>query len=290
MTRLPQWVAQHLAGLRVVLVLTLTVGLIYPLAMTAVARVAVAYQANGSPVDRGGRAVGSTLIGQSFTDRAGNPILRYFQSRPSDAGNGYDPTASGAGNQGTQSMVDVLADPATHTDAKPSLLSQVCTRSKAVGDLEGVDGSRPFCTPDGVGAVLGVYREQGLTGPVTRAVSLNQACPATPFQRTYQGVPVQCAKPGEDYGAALIVPVRGGAPADPVVPGDAVTASGSGLDPHISPAYAYLQAPRVARLRGLTLGRVRALIAANTTGRGLGFLGQPGVNVLSLNLALDRES
>jgi K+-transporting ATPase ATPase C chain len=74
------------------------------------------------------------------------------------------------------------------------------------------------------------------------------------------------------------------------VPVDAVTTSGSGIDPHISPAYARLQAARVAEVRGLPLERVRDLIDSATDGRFLGFLGEPGVNVLELNLALDEES
>jgi potassium-transporting ATPase KdpC subunit len=290
MNRLPRWLAHHIAALRVVVVLTLTVGLLYPLAMTGVAQAVFGHRADGSVVERDGKVAGSELIGQSFVGADGKPIRRYFQSRPSAAGDGYDPGATAASNLGSESVVDVLPDPAEPDSGKLSLLTQVCARSKAVGELEGVSGARPYCTSDGVGAVLGVFREQGLTGRATRVVSLNQACPSAPFVSTYEGVTVECAKPGVDYGKALIVPVRGDAPAHPVVPADAVTASGSGLDPHISPAYAALQAPRVARERGLSLDRVKELIEDNTTGRALGFLGEPGVNVLTLNLALDRES
>ena len=73
------------------------------------------------------------------------------------------------------------------------------------------------------------------------------------------------------------------------MPVDAVTTSGSGLDPHISPAYARLQAPRVAAVRHLPLARVLQLVDSNTDGRSFSFLGEPGVNVLALNLALDKE-
>jgi K+-transporting ATPase ATPase C chain len=76
------------------------------------------------------------------------------------------------------------------------------------------------------------------------------------------------------------------APAD-VLP-DAVTAPASGVDPHISPAYAQLQVPRVARVTGLSQDEVQKLVAENTTGRALGFLGDPAVNVLALNLAVQR--
>ncbi|MFE4652161.1 potassium-transporting ATPase subunit C [Streptomyces sp. NBC_01550] len=279
MTRIPHWLAQHIAALRVVLVLTLLTGLAYPLAMVAAAQVpGLGGMSEVTGAD--GRPAGSSLIGQPFTDAKGNPVKQYFQSRPSNAGTGYDATASGAGNQGPESVVD--------TKDKPSLLTLVCGRSKAVGDLEGVDGSRPYCTEDGVGAVLGVFYDGGTSGRVTRAVSLNQACPAKPFLTSYKGVRVTCAKPGTDYSHAVTVPVRGNAPADPVVPADAVTASGSGLDPHISPAYATLQAPRIARERGASTAGVRRLIEKYTTGRALGVLGEHGVNVVELNIALDR--
>jgi len=108
------------------------------------------------------------------------------------------------------------------------------------------------------------------------------------FLPTYQGVTVECARFGEDYSGGVLTSIRGSAPADPVVPADAVAASASGLDPHISVAYATLQAPRVARERGLPLQTVMTLIGEHTTGRVLGFIGEPGVNVLTLNLALDK--
>ncbi|GAA2394890.1 potassium-transporting ATPase subunit C [Dactylosporangium salmoneum] len=289
--RLPAWIAQHLAALRALVVLTVVLGLAYPLLMVAVARIpGLSGHADGSLVTRDGRHVGSTLIGQSFTDAQGNPLRQYFQSRPSAAGAGYDPDSTSASNLGPEYVVDTLPNPADKQDkGKQGLLTQVCARSKAVGELEGVDGSRPFCTPGGVGAVLAVYHRDGATGPVTRAVSLNEACPARPFVTTWEGVTVECANYGEDYSGGVVTPVRGGAPGNPVVPADAVTASGSGLDPHISVAYAQLQVPRVAAARHLSQAQVRRLVAEHTDGRTLGFMGEPGVNVLELNLALDRS-
>ncbi|GIE83336.1 potassium-transporting ATPase KdpC subunit [Actinoplanes philippinensis] len=273
--RLPAWLAQHLAALRALLVLTVLLGLAYPLLLVGAGRIpGLSGPASGSMTP-----VGSTLIGQSFTDAGGNPVPKYFQSRPSAAGDGYDPTATGASNLGPEDVVD--------TPARQSLLTRVCGRSVAVGKLEGVDGRRPYCTGDGVGAVLAVFHRDGFTGPVTRVVSVNQT--GTPFLARYQGVTVEPAKEGEDYRAlgGVITPIRGDAPDRPVVPADAVTASGSGLDPHISPAYAALQAPRVARERGIDVSRVREMITAYTEGRAVGFLGEPGVDVLDLNLALD---
>ncbi|WP_329082769.1 MULTISPECIES: potassium-transporting ATPase subunit C [unclassified Streptosporangium] len=278
MERLPSWIRRHLAALRALLVLTLVTGAVYPLVVTGVAQTVFNAGANGSLVQKDGRDVGSAIVGQSFTGAGGEPVGRYFQSRPSVAGDGYDMLATAASNLGPEDVVDILG-----AKGRQSLLTQVCARSRAVGELEGVSGARPYCTPDGVGAVLKVFPT---VGAPTRVVSVNQACPATPFVAEYRGVRVECGRPGEDYAAGRTVPVRGTARA--VVPADAVTASGSGLDPDISVAYAELQAARVARERGVPVERVRRLIAANTTGRPLGFMGEPAVNVLELNLALDR--
>lgn len=289
--RLPSWLSQHLAALRALLVLTVLTGVVYPLGVLAVAQLpGLKHHADGSLVKAGDGTVASALIGQSFTDADGKPLVQYFQSRPSAAGNGYDPTATAASNLGPESVVDVPLDPASKDDAgRPSLLTQVCARSRAIGDLEGVDGRRPYCTGDGVGAVLAVFRRDGVTGPVTRVVSLNQACPAIPFLAAYDGVTVECARYGEDYSRGIVTPIRGVAPAHPVVPADAVTASGSGLDPAISPAYAALQVARVARARGIDTAALRALVDRYTTGRALGFLGEPSVNVVRLNIQLDSR-
>lgn len=185
--------AQLGAAARVLAVMTVLLGLAYPLALTGVAQVVVPDRADGSLVERDGAVVGSALIGQSFAGDAA-----YFQSRPSAAGDGYDPLSSSASNL---------------SPANPEFVAEVRQRIAEVAAFDGV------------------------------------------------------------------------APAD-VAP-DAVLASGSGLDPHISPAYAAQQVARVARSRHLAPDRVRDLVEEHSTGRTLGFLGEPRVNVLELNLALD---
>jgi K+-transporting ATPase ATPase C chain len=297
------FVRLHWAALRTLLVLTVITGLAYPLFIWVIAQFpGLRDQAEGSILTANGKSVGSRLIGQSFTDSSGNALPQYFQSRPSAAGAGYDPTSSGGSNLGPESIVDMPADPAqlaagkSASDAgfKPSLLTTVCTRSAAVGKLEGVDGSRPFCTGGGVGAVLSVIGPRDARGNVirpTRVVSLNEPCGSTaaPLLTVYQGVRVECAKYGDDYSIGQIVPIRGAAPAVPAVPADAVTASGSGLDPNISPAYAEIQVARVAKVRHVSPDQIRAVVAQNRSGRELGFFGEPCVNVLQLNLQLDHR-
>lgn len=180
-------------ALRLLLVLTLLTGLVYPLAVTGLAQVLFPHQANGSLIVHGGTILGSRLIGQPFRDP------RYFWSRPSATANAPDNgLASGGSNLGP-------------------------------------------------------------TNPALRAAAVRRIAA------------LRAADPGNT------------AP----VPVDMVTASASGLDPDISPAGAAYQAARVARARGLPLGRVQALIAASTRSRQLGVLGEPRVNVLELNLRLD---
>ncbi|MCV7170683.1 potassium-transporting ATPase subunit C [Mycobacterium manitobense] len=276
---------QHWAALRALLVLTAILGIAYPALIWLAAQLpGLSDKADGSIVEAAGRPVGSSLIGQLYTDADGNPLPRYFQGRPSAAGDGYDPMASGASNLGPEDVVD--------TPDRTSLLTLVCSRSRAVGELEGVDGGRPFCTGGGVGAVLSVIGPRDARGDVvapTRVVSVNEPCDTTarPFLDTYEGVRVECAAPGEDYRLGQIVPIHGAAEA--LVPADAVTASGSGLDPHISPAYAELQVARVAKARGAGADEIRRMVADHTDGRTLGFLGEPRVDVLALNVALDEK-
>ena len=127
------FVRQHWAAFRALLVLTVITGIAYPLFIWLVAQVpACSDNANGSIIEVDGKPVGSRLIGQSFTDKDGNALPQYFQSRPSAAGDGYDPLATSASNLGPESIVDTPGDPSLPKDDngyKASLLTLVCARS-----------------------------------------------------------------------------------------------------------------------------------------------------------------
>jgi K+-transporting ATPase ATPase C chain len=174
------------------LVTVVLFGIVYPLVMTLVSELVFPAQAGGSMVYVGGRTVGSSMIGQMWKKP------QYFHGRPSAAGNGYDPTSTGATNLG------------------PTSKKLVDTTRAAIKAMQKEN-------PDAVGDV----------------------------------------------------------------PMDLVTTSASGLDPDISPEGAYYQAPRVAKARHMTVDAVRAVIAAHIVPRTLGLLGEPHINVMQLNLALD---
>jgi potassium-transporting ATPase KdpC subunit len=172
------------------LVTTVMFGILYPLVVTGLAQVLFPVRANGQLIEKNGKTVGSRIIGQSFTKPG------YFYSRPSNAGTGYDATASSGSNLGPTNQ---------------NLLDRV------KGDVGKLQSENP---------------------------------------RT-------------------------------AVPIDLVTASGSGLDPEISPAAAEFQIPRIARERAMKEEDVRTLVRKHTKDRDMGFLGEPRVNVLELNLDLD---
>jgi potassium-transporting ATPase KdpC subunit len=207
MNRLPSFVRQHIAGLRLLLVFTAVTGIIYPVVMWGVAQGLFHHQANGSLVSFHGRTVGSSSLCQEFTDAKGNPLPQYFQPRPSAAilagakdDYGCDPRYSSASNLGPNN---------------PVLVKLIKQRQQQIAAFDHVKISQ--------------------------------------------------------------------------IPADAVTASGSGLDPDISPQNAAIQVDRVAAARHVSPAAIRALVSQKTQGRILGFLGEPVVNVLQLNIALDQK-
>ncbi|HEV2198049.1 MAG TPA: potassium-transporting ATPase subunit KdpC [Candidatus Acidoferrum sp.] len=181
-----------MAAVRFTLVTTVLFGVVYPLVITGLSQALFPDKANGQLIEKNGKLIGSRIIGQNFTGSG------YFHSRPSTAGTGYDPTASG-------------------------------------------------------GSFLGPTNKT-LLERVRADVQKDQA------ENPSQPVPI-----------------------------DLVTASGSGLDPDISPAAAEFQIPRVARERGMSEADVRSLVEKHTLGRQFGFLGEPCVRVLELNLDLDAS-
>ncbi len=247
---------QILTAVIVMVAITVLTGFAYPLVVMGVGQIAFHRQANDSLVKQNGTVVGSSLLGQNFLDKDGNPLPQYFQPRPSAAGsNGYDASSSSASNLGP---------------SNPSLIGNVPGVS-ITGTNQYATPSDPYCVP--------VQATDNNGKPVTDA----------------QGNPVyQKNKDGTYVCNANTVPERAIAyrqlnnlAADAKVPVDAVTASGSGLDPDISIANADLQAPRVAQARKLPLQQIMALIHSRIHARSLGFLGEKTVNVLDLNLALD---
>ncbi len=190
---------QYWVAIRAMIVLTVVVGIAYPLLITGIGQLTTNAQANGSLITSNGQVVGSSLIGQSFTDKKGNPLPQWFQSRPSSAGDGYDANSSSPSNLGPNN---------------PDLIKAIKQRFSTIEKTDGVTQSQ--------------------------------------------------------------------------IPADAVTGSGSGLDPHISPDYALLQVKAVANARGISETSVKNLVESKIQGRDLGFLGEPTVNVLQLNLALSK--
>jgi potassium-transporting ATPase KdpC subunit len=251
---------RHLiASLIMLVVVTVTLGFGYPLVVTGLSQLFFHRQANGSLIYRNGKLVGSQLLGQEFTDAKGNPLPQYFQPRPSAAGAGYDGSSSGASNLGPSNPLLIGFVAGVNTvglDGKPSATNPFATTAD------------PACVP---------LNSAGT--PVT------SPAPGQKYQKTASGQYV--CDPNTVPERAIAYRAFNGMAPDASVPVDAVTASGSGLDPDISVQNALDQAPRVARARHLAAATVIALVHRYTQGREWGFMGEPTVNVLELNLALD---
>jgi K+-transporting ATPase ATPase C chain len=263
------------ASIAATIVLGIICCAIYPAVVWAIGHVLFANQANGSLVTKDGtpttddtQAVGSSLIGQSFS------APQYFHPRPSAAGAGYDATSSGGTNLGPLSdkLINGVTTPATtQPTTQPESLSFDGIRLRTIHYA--VDNNIAFklyqVAGDGTRTEVPLKNFQDAQGNLND-VALVDAFPHPPSD-TADKKPVIAA----DFAK--------------LIPGDAVTASGSGLDPHISPANAEIQKTRIATARGITEDKVEALIQAHTDQPGLGILGDPGVNVLLLNIALDNK-
>ena len=239
--------------------LAVLTGLAYPIAVWAVGQVTFRHQANGSFFTHDGTVAGSALLGQNFSDANGNPLPQYFQPRPSAAGNGYDASASSATNLGP---------------GDPRLVGFI-PRFNAV-DLSGnASDTNPFATPADPNCVPTDPKGLAIISPAAgQAYAKNS-------DGTYVCYPNTVPERTITYRQFNNIP-------DGVaVPVDAVTASGSGLDPDISVANADLQAPRVAAARKLSLDQVLSAVRANTHARQWLILGEERVDVVALNMALD---
>jgi K+-transporting ATPase ATPase C chain len=256
---------QLLTAVGMVIVMTIVCGFAYGLALTGIGQVAFKNQANGSFVQKNGKVVGSSLIGQAFTDSKGNPIPKYFQSRPSDA-----VTSSSTDN--------ITVSEASNLGPSNPLLIGFVPGVNTVGLNGNKSATNPFATPTDPFCVP--------VDTTSAAAPVTSPTPVQKYAKNPDGTYV--CDPNTVPERAIAYRTEFGLSPNAEVPVDAVTASGSGLDPDISIANADIQAPTVAKARNLPLTQVQQLIAANTTGRSLGVLGDPGVNVLNLNLALDR--
>jgi K+-transporting ATPase ATPase C chain len=245
---------QLLTGLLVTICLIVLLGGVFPLVVWGVGQVAFNHQADGSFVKVNGKVVGSALIGQNFTDKNGNPLPQYFQPRPSDAGKGYDPTSSSGSNLGP---------------SNPNLVGNDIRDPKANPYATPAD---PYCVPVQATDSKGNAETDAKGNPV--------------YEKNSDGSYV--CNPNTVPERVLAYRQLNGLAAGAPVPVDAVTASGSGLDPDISEANALDQAARVAQARHLNVSMVVALVHQHLDSRAWGILGENSVNVLDLNLALDR--
>jgi K+-transporting ATPase ATPase C chain len=257
----------------------------YPLVVWGIGQAIFPVKANGSLVTKDGKmtadpsqAVGSALLGQTFS------LPGYFHPRPSAAGAGYDPTASSGSNLGPLSdkLLNGVTTPATtQPTTQPESLAFDGVRLRTIH----------FASDNNIAFTLhhAVYVKQA-DGSFT--LEPKDEVPAKSLQDAqgnWNDTALVDAFPhptsDDEYGRTVLIADNFAQP----IPGDAVTASASGLDPQISPANAELQKGRIAAARNIKPEQVEDLIKANTDGPDLGILGDAGVNVLMLNLALDAK-